>query len=652
MLLQLRRSPQQEKSLDRFIDRLQDAGSANYQQWITAKEFGQRFGLAQQDVDKVTAWLQSHGFEVSVYPNRMVIDFSGTAGQVRAAFHTEIHQLVVNGQQHIANMSDPQIPSALTPAVTGVVSLHDFKPHAMNKPRANYTFTNSNGTFLAVVPADLATIYDLTPVFKAGYTGKGQTVVVIEDTNVYKAADWTTFRKTFGLSAYSAGSFTTVHPAPSSGTNNCTNPGVNGDEFEAILDAEWATAAAPGAAIKLASCADTSTTFGGLIAFQNLINQSGTPPAIVSLSYGECETENGASANAAFNSAYQQAVTEGVSVFVAAGDAGGALCDIDASSATHGINVSGFASTPYNVAVGGTDFGDTYAGSTSTYWNATNTATYGSAKSYVPEIPWNSSCASALIANFVTGSPVTYGASGFCNSATGQDFLDTIAGSGGPSACATGAPSTTGVVGGTCAGYAKPSWQTLVGNPKDGVRDLPDVSLFASSGVWGHYYVVCWSDVNHGGAACTGAPSGWSGGGGTSFASPIWAGFQALVNQKAGARQGNPNPVYYKLAANEYGTSGSSACNSTSGPSVGTTCTFYDVTLGDMDVNCLGSHNCFLHGAADGVLSVSDSSYTTAYGTSAGWDFATGIGTVNVNNLVKNWSSAAAAAAVARDTIR
>jgi Pro-kumamolisin, activation domain len=165
MLPQLRRSPQQEKSLDRFIDRLQDAGSANYQQWITAKEFGQRFGLAQQDVDKVTAWLQSHGFEVSVYPNRMVIDFSGTAGQVRAAFHTEIHQLVVNGQQHIANMSDPQIPSALTPAVTGVVSLHDFKPHAMNKPRANYTFTNSNGTFLAVVPADLATIYHLTPVF-------------------------------------------------------------------------------------------------------------------------------------------------------------------------------------------------------------------------------------------------------------------------------------------------------------------------------------------------------------------------------------------------------------------------------------------------------------------------------------------------------
>jgi subtilase family serine protease len=151
-----------------------------------------------------------------------------------------------------------------------------------------------------------------------------------------------------------------------SGTNNRTNPGVNGNEFEAILDAEWATAAAPGAAIKLASCADTSTTFGGLIAFQNLINESGTPPAIVSISYSECETENGASANAAFNSAYQQAVTEGVSVFVAAGDAGGALCDIDASSATHGINVSGFASTPYNVAVGGTDFGDTYAGSNST----------------------------------------------------------------------------------------------------------------------------------------------------------------------------------------------------------------------------------------------------------------------------------------------
>jgi subtilase family serine protease len=540
--------------------------------------------------------------------------------------------------QHIANMSDPQIPAALAPAVVGIVSLNDFRPHPMHRMHKDYTFTSGGDTFQAVVPGDLATIYNLNPLFTAGTSGQGQTVVVIEDTNLFSTTDWTTFRSTFGLSTFTSGSLTTVHPAPPSGTNNCTNPGTNGDDGEAILDAEYASAAAPSATIEVASCEDTRTTFGGLIAVQNLINESKTPPAIMSISYGECEALNGATANAAYNSAYQQAVTEGVSVFVSAGDEGAASCDADEAKATHGIGVSGFASTQYNVAVGGTDFGDTDAGSNSTYWNTTNTSTFESAKSYIPEIPWNDSCAGVLLATF-EGFATTYGTSGFCNSSTGEaDFLTTGAGSGGPSGCATGAASTSGVVSGTCKGYPKPSWQTgVVGIPADGVRDLPDVSLFASNGLWGHYYVFCWSDTREGGTACTGAPSGWSGAGGTSFASPILAGIQALVNQKQGARQGNPNPVYYKLAATEYGASGSTSCNSTNGNTVGSTCIFYDVTKGDMDVNCTGTHNCYRPSGTNGVLSTSDSTYLIAYGTTTGWDFATGIGTVNAANLVNNW---------------
>lgn len=161
--------------------------------------------------------------------------------------------------------------------------------------------------------------------------------------------------------------------------------------------------------------------------------------------------------------------------------------------------------------------------------------------------------------------------------------------------------------------------------------------MFAANGVWGHYYVYCYSDKAGGGVACTGAPSGWAGAGGTSFASPIVAGIQALVNQKTGARQGNPNPTYYKLAATEYGSGGSSSCNSTLGNGAGGSCTFYDVTQGDMDVNCTGTHNCYLPSGTYGVLSTSDSSYSKAYGTTTGWDFATGIGTLNAANLVANW---------------
>jgi len=639
MLLQLQRSPEQEQALRLFIDELQTPGSANYHKWLTAQEFGARFGVAQQDLDMIARWLTGHGLQVNlIYPSRMVIDFSGTTGQVREAFHVEIHALEVNGVRHIANMSDPQIPAALAPAVVGVVSLHDFMPHALYRMKPAYTFTSSGATYQAVVPADVATIYNLNPLFNGGTSGQGQTVVVIEDTNVYSTADWTTFRSTFGLSAYTAGSFSQAHPAPPTGTNNCGNPGVNGDDIEAILDAEYASASAPSATIELASCSDTATTFGGLIALQNLISESSTPPAIVSISYGECEAENGATANASYFSTYQQAVAEGVSVFVSSGDEGAASCDADLSNATHGIGVSGFSSTPYNVSVGGTDYGDTYAGTNSAYWNSTNTSTDGSAKSYIPEIPWNDSCAGELLATYL-GISTTYGSGGFCNSSTANTYglHTTASGSGGPSGCATGSPSTNGVVSGSCAGYAKPSWQSIVGNPADGVRDIPDVSLFAANGIWGHYYVFCDSDPANGGTPCTGAPSGWSGAGGTSFASPIWAGFQALINQKTGERQGNPNPTYYSLAATEYGASGSSSCNSALGNEVASSCIFYDVTQGDMDVNCTGSHNCYRPSGTYGVLSISDSSDSTAYGTRTGWDFATGIGTVNVTNLVNNW---------------
>ncbi len=634
MLLLLKRPVEREMQLRLYIKQLHDRNSAFYHHWVTAAEFGRRFGLAEQDVAAVTGWLTQHGFTVNgVYPSTMMIDFSGTAGAVRSALRTEIHALDVRGVRHIANMSDPQIPAALAPAVAGIVSLNDFRPHkTLHRARPGFTTTSGSSTVHLVVPSDLATIYNFNPLFSSGITGKGQTIVVIEDTDVHSTSDWSAFRGVTGLSGYTTGSFTQVQP---SGANNCSDPRVNDDQDEAILDAEWASAAAPGAAIELASCADTSTTFGGLLALQNLINASGTPPAIVSISYADCEASNGLTANQAYSSIYEQAVSEGVSVFVAAGDWGAAVCDApDASStppsvATDGIAVNGFASTAYNVAVGGTDFGDTYAGSTSTYWSSTNNSVYGSALSYIPEIPWNESCASGLIARF-EGYSATYGSSGFCNVSAGADFVDFIAGSGGASSCAVPSTSSSG-----CMGTPKPSWQTGPGVQADGVRDLPDVALFAADGPWGHAYVFCDSDGSTCSASST--PSQWLIAGGTSFATPIMAGIQALVNQSTGSRQGNPNFVYYTLAASE--SASGLNCNSTNGNATSSSCVFYDITLGDMDVVCQGTINCYLDGATYGVLSTNNSAYAPAFSAAAGWDFATGLGSVNAANLVKYWTS-------------
>jgi uncharacterized repeat protein (TIGR01451 family) len=633
--LLLGRPPEREAALQDYIARIHAPRSSDYHHWLTPAELAQRFGPAQADIDAVTQWLRARGFTVNViYGASPQIDFSGTAGQVRAAFGCEIHALSVRGVAHIANMSDPQIPAALAPVVRGIVSLHDFAPRPLLRPRAQYS--TSGGQHL-LAPADLSVIYNFNPVFAAGNTGQNQTIVVLEDTDVFSASDWSTFRSTFNLTAFSGGSFSQVHPAPPSGHSNCADPGVvgGGRDAEATLDAEWASAAAPSAAIEVAACADT-TTFGVLIALQNLLNST-SPPAIVSLSYLECEAANGAAANAAFNSVYATAAAEGVSVFVASGDEGAAGCDPNVSDATHGIGVNALASTPNDVAVGGTDFGDTYAGSAATYWSSSNTASFGSALSYVPEIPWNNSCAGSLLANFL-GYGVSYGSGGLCNSSLATVYLTTSAGSGGPSRCATGSAAQSGVVGGSCAGYAKPSWQSGPGVPADGLRDLPDVALFAGNGLWDHYYVYCWSDTAAGGKACTGAPSTWSGAGGTSFAAPVLAGIQALVNASLGGRQGNPNYVYYALAASQRGAGLN--CNATAGNATAAQCVFYDVTQGDIDVDCRGANSCYLPSGTYGVLSTSSGTDAAAYAAAVGWDSASGNGSINAKNLIGAWKSA------------
>ncbi len=161
LILLLRRSPQRERALDQLLGELEDPKSPNYHHWLTADEFGQRFGASPGDIDTIAAWLRAHGFRMNyIYPSAMLIDFSGTAGSILDAFHTEIRSLSVNGKTYFANMSDPHIPAALSPALEGVVSLNDFRPHPMYQRRADYTTSSS---YQLVVPADLATIYDFNP---------------------------------------------------------------------------------------------------------------------------------------------------------------------------------------------------------------------------------------------------------------------------------------------------------------------------------------------------------------------------------------------------------------------------------------------------------------------------------------------------------
>jgi subtilase family serine protease len=515
--------------------------------------------------------------------------------------------------------------------VMGFVSLHNFLPKpALSKTKKAFTF-DCNGCpdgFDGVpqfneAPADLATIYNVTPLYKAKkpITGKGQTVVVLEDTDI-NPADVATFRKAFGLNAYS-GTFTQIHPG-----TGCTDPGLNAAEGEAALDAEWAGGVAPDAAVQLVSCADTLTNFGAFIAAQNLLDLP-KPPPIMSLSYIECEASNGPSGNAYVNGLWEQAAAEGVSVFVASGDGAAAGCD-DFDTSTYaevGIAANGLASTPYDVATGGTDFIDTFLNNNSTYWSSTNTATGKSAKGYVPEMPWDDSCGSSVLAYYYGYKDIL----SFCNSDSGQFFLNIVGGSGAPSLI-----------------YSKPSWQKgIVGMPNDGARDLPDISLFASNSFWSHAILFCMSDANEGGATCdytNGTDTFFNSAGGTSFTAPQFASIQALINQKAGGPQGNPDPIYYELAKLEFGSSSNpnkthlAQCNGAVGNKIASSCIFHDVTVGDNAVPCYGPVNCFGWSATGyGILSTSVTKELEAYPTTTGWDFATGLGSLNVTNLVNYW---------------
>lgn len=657
----LRRTKAQEKELNKLIADLHNPKSSSYHKWLSAEQFGNRFGASDSDIKKITAWLTSHGLKVnSVSTGRTIIDFSGNAGHVGEAFHTPIHNLTLNGEHFVSNTKDPEVPAALAPAMVGVVSLNTYRAHTNFVPRQKkpkLTAACFGGEFpcLGVTPADFATIYDLNPLFKKGITGKGQEVVVVEDTLIGDAAtqtlsdaDWKTFRKTFGLSGYTHASFTQGIAVPAKGATICENPGITPDEGEATLDAEWASASAPDAKIRMVGCANTVSS-GTLIAIEMLVNGA-NPPAIVSQSYGECETFLGTAGNAAFNATYQQAVAEGMTVLVSSGDESATSCDADQSLARHGVGVSGYASSPYDLSIGGTDFGDVASQCTigqtasikklakcdSKYWSDKNSAASGSAKSYIPEIPWNTSCASVLWATFASGSPITYGKNGYCNSAdaAAERTITTGSGSGGPSGCVTGAPGKFNVVSGTCQGYAKPVWQAVFGNPADNVRDIPDVSLFAANGLWNHFYLFC--DSN-GGDCQAGHPENWGAAGGTSFSSPIFAGILALVEQNTGSRQGLANTELYALAAQEFGTTGNAKCNSSLGTKGASSCIFHDVTTGDFDVPCVGKNNCYDPSGQYGVSSVSNTAYEPAYKAHAGWDYTTGIGTVDAANLVNAW---------------
>ena len=651
--LLLKRSDAKQAQFENYLAQLTTPSSPYYHHWLTAAQVGTLFGPATADISKVQKWLQSSGLHLtSISPTGMMISFSGTTAAIGNAFHTTLHSYTVNGEKHFANASEQQIPTALASVVSGVASLNNFFPKPQHTDVGTVTRDKRSGkwrmvaratgapqittppgtidtqTTYDVAPQDFSTIYNVTPLWNRStpVRGAGQTVAVLERTDVLPA-DVQTFRTAF-LPAGAAGRVSYVNPLQVGGDTSCPDPGRNGDEGEAALDTEWAGAAAPDAAIVFASCDDSqSATFGGFTAAANLLSGYSTPvPTIFSLSYGDCEAAGFVDGTAEqAGDLWSQAAAEGVTVFVSTGDAGSAGCDQNESAAYQGIAVNGMASTPYNVAVGGTDFND--YNKQAKYWSSSNSALYGSALGYIPEQTWNTSCASdtldALL-GFKNGVVA-------CNSTAGQQYLNTGGGSGGAS-----------------NNWFQPLWQVgIYGSDNYGARQMPDVSLFAANGLYGHALVFCMSDANEGGTTCDYSNPDdvlFNSAGGTSFAAPAMAGVQALINQASGEASGNILPALYNLGFKEYGTVNSpntkmlAACDSSKGSKVNASCVFNDVTVGTIDEPCYSGTNDCYNGKTPqsyGVLSAGGrDTLDPAWSTGAGYSMATGLGSINATNLV------------------
>jgi len=678
LILVLNRSAAQQAALDSFNEAQNDPASPEYHHWLTPQEFGAAYGVSQADLDAVTGWLQSYGFTIQeIPPARASIRFSGNSGQVEAAFHTEMHAIQSNGVAHIANMSDIQIPAALTPVVTGVKALHNFFPKAQHHagPMLN---RNSSGTWTPVsdasslpglshsgsqvtgaanfnglaspkpeyadsgyqllVPYDMATIYNYKSLWTASspINGTGQTIAIAGTSNIV-LSDVASFRAATGLPAN----------VPKVIITN-SDPGTTAlldDRFENTLDVEWSGGVAPGASIVLVTSSQTSQTTDALYASESYII-SNNVAKIMSVSYGECELWMGTAGNQEYLNLWQQAYSQGIAVFVSSGDSGAAVCD-DGNyntsadyAAQYGTTVSGMTSTPYNVSVGGTDFN-----STGTSWSTTNSsANMSNATGYIPEIPWNDTITNPIvISSFNSQSGVNYSAEKWANYLLANDGINSglydelippVGGSGGVSNCTTSTNYNPSSCGG---GYPKPSWQTgVTGIVSTDKRTVPDVSFFASAGFMGVAYLIC--DTQPPGYTspipCTYPANALSMAvGGTSVSSPVMAGVMALINQKAGSSQGNPNAVLYGLAAKQtYSSCSAETATNADG------CLFNDIDTGTIAAPCFaGSVNCTAQTAGDklGIL--------PGYAATTGYDKATGLGSLNVANVVKAWPSSVSA---------
>ena len=691
LVMVLKSSDAQKREIRRVIDQQQDKRTGNYHQWLTPEEFGQHFGVHDADIAQVSAWLSSQGFTVeNVSKSKRVIQFSGTTGNIESAFQTEVHSYKVGSQQHVSISRDITVPAALSPVIAGVPLSNFFRKSHMGpvqrlsqlKQAPNYSACTGSSvstcTTHYVGPSDFATIYNTAPLLAAGINGTGSSIAIVGRSDIL-LSDVQSYRQLFNLPINDP---IFIH----AGQDNGVEPG---DDGESDLDVEISGGIAPKAQVYFVIGTPTYMVDGITNSIEYIVENNLAD--IMSISYGSCESAEGAGGNEFNLQAFEQAAAQGISVFVAAGDNGPAECDDSSDSAeVYGYATGGESSTPYTVSVGGTEFDEGTATSTP-YWSLyTDQWHLNSALTYIPERPWNEALAADATStpsadlsglwsgsggisayylqpswqsgpgvpssdptlvggNWVTGINITNGGSGYITAPTvtfsgGGCITEPSAGSATISGgVVTSASATYGAQGFDCptaptvtfsaapAGGTTATGSAIIG-PMQNILPL-------ISGVPHRYTpdLALNAAANHDGTlfcsegVCEISSAGvlLDAGlvGGTSVAAPSMAGIQALINQVNGGRQGAPNYIYYALAAAQ----NTENCNSITPPAAGSNCAFQDITTGD-NLICGAAHT-------SGRTTTCVAGAMIGFEAGVGYDLTTGLGSVNATNLAIQWGN-------------
>jgi subtilase family serine protease len=583
----------QKAELDALVKAQQTPGSASYHKWLSPEEYASRFGLSDNDLASVKSWLEQQGFSVDRVANsHNSISFSGTIGQVESAFRTEVHNYKIDSQTHFANATPMSVPSALSGVVQSVRNLDDFRP----KPHVRFrtaqssnvspNFTSSQSGNHYLTAKDVATIYDVNAAYSAGYTGTGQSIAVVGQSKI-SLSDIENFQSASGLTVKDP----TLVLVPGTGTAAVSS----GDEAESDLDLEYSGGIAKGATIYLVYVGN-SRNYSVWDSLQYAVDTKLAP--IISMSYGGCEPDLSSSDYSTIEAILEQGASQGQSIIVASGDAGSTACYSDLTTNStptaqeEELAVNYPASSAYVTALGGTEFSAAdVSSSNTTYWEqASGSDVVSSAKSYIPEQVWNDDSSSA-------------------GTTSGAEYALSSGG------------------GGTSTLTARPSWQSgVTGISSGSYRLVPDISLDSSASNAGYLYCSSDSTANGISGSCSNGFRDSSDeyltvAGGTSFAAPIFAGMLALIDQKENSTgQGLINSTLYTLAAN-------SATYASA---------FHDITSGGNEC-AAGSSYCLSAGASK-------------YSATTGYDEASGLGSVDLYNLLIAWPSSSASSLEATTT--